>query len=83
MIMPLMIHSEPLPPWWVLLLIALLLFTQATWMFIDARKRGRRAWIWGLWGVLNCPSPLIVYLLAVVWADYLKEKDNGGNQDGH
>ncbi|MFD3262018.1 hypothetical protein ACE3MQ_25785 [Paenibacillus lentus] len=76
--MPLKIHSEPLPPWWVLILVALLVLAQGTWMFIDARKRGRRAWIWGLWGALSCPSPLIVYLLVVVWADYRKEKTRTG-----
>ncbi|MNE85697.1 Negative regulatory protein YxlD [compost metagenome] len=83
MMLPLSVHSEPLPPLWALILIALLLLAQSTWMFIDARKRGRRAWLWGLWGVLNCPSPLIVYLLAVVWVDYRKEKNNRGNKDGH
>lgn len=76
------LHSESLPPWWVLVLIAILLLVQGTWMFIDARKRGRRAWIWGLWGVLNCPSSLLVYLLVVVWADYrIKNKQGQGNKE--
>ncbi|SDG47739.1 hypothetical protein SAMN04488542_14613 [Fontibacillus panacisegetis] len=75
MMMPLVVQSGPLPPWWALVLIALLLLIQSTWMFIDARKRGRRAWLWGLWGVLNCPSSLIVYLLVVVWADYRKKRE--------
>ncbi|AZK46190.1 hypothetical protein [Paenibacillus lentus] len=75
-----MIHTEPLPPWWMLILVALLLLTQGTWMFIDARKRGRRAWLWGLWGVINCPTSLIVYLLVVVWADYRKKKRRMGER---
>ncbi|WP_110931390.1 hypothetical protein [Paenibacillus bouchesdurhonensis] len=78
--MPQMIHTEPLPPWWVFILVALLLLVQGTWMFIDARKRGRRAWFWGLWGVINCPTSLIVYLLVVVWADYRKEKKRIGGR---
>ncbi|WP_055105212.1 hypothetical protein [Paenibacillus ihumii] len=67
-------ESETLPPWWVFVLLAVLLLVQGTWMFIDARKRGRNAWFWGLWGVINFPSPLLVYLLVVVWADYRKAK---------
>ncbi|MGG4554677.1 MULTISPECIES: hypothetical protein [Paenibacillus] len=74
----LIVTSEPLPPWWVFVLSALLLLVQGTWMFIDARKRGRKAWFWGLWGVVNLPSPLIVYLLVVVWGDYRKAKRNTG-----
>lgn len=49
--------------WWAYLLIAVLLLTQALWIFHDARKRGKNAWLWGLLGLLNVPSSLIVYLL--------------------
>lgn len=62
------------PSLWIWILIGLLLFTQGTWMFIDASKRGRRAWLWGLWGSINCPTPLIVYLLVVVRSDRRKNK---------
>ncbi|SNX53669.1 zinc ribbon domain-containing protein [Thermoanaerobacterium sp. RBIITD] len=49
--------------YWLLLLFTLLL-SQATWIFIDARKRGEKYyWLWGLFGLLNIPSSLIIYLL--------------------
>lgn len=38
------------PPIW-LGLIGLVLLLQGTWMFTDARKRGRFPWLWGLWGI--------------------------------
>lgn len=49
--------------WWAYPLIAVLLLAQALWIFHDARKRGENAWLWGLLGLLNVPSSLIVYLL--------------------
>ena len=49
--------------WLAYPLIAILLLTQALWIFHDARKRGENAWLWGLLGLLNVPSSLIVYLL--------------------
>jgi heme/copper-type cytochrome/quinol oxidase subunit 3 len=49
--------------WWLYILIAVLLFSQALWIFFDARKRGENPWLWGLLGLLNVPSSLIVYLL--------------------
>jgi hypothetical protein len=49
--------------WWLYPLLAVLLFGQALWIFVDARKRGENAWLWGLLGLLNVPSSLIIYLL--------------------
>jgi hypothetical protein len=46
-----------------IVLIAVILLGQATWIFIDAGKRGERRLLWGLFGLLSCPSSLIVYLL--------------------
>lgn len=56
-------------PLWQWILIALLVFSQSTWMFLDARKRGAKRWFWGIWALTTCPLPLIVYLLAVrkIW----------------
>lgn len=48
---------------WLLVLLGIILFSQATWIFIDAKKRGEMAWLWGLLGLLNIPTSLIVYLL--------------------
>ena len=55
--------------------LALLAFTQAFWIFNDARKRGENHWLWGLLGLLNVPSSLIVYLL--VTRVYKQRKKTG------
>lgn len=49
--------------WQLYIPLAVLLFSQALWIFFDARKRGENPWLWGLLGLLNVPSSLIVYLL--------------------
>lgn len=39
-------------------------FLQGMWVFLDARKRGEKYyWLWGLYGLLNVPGSLIIYLL--------------------
>lgn len=41
-----------------------LLFIQAMFIFFDARKRGEKHyWLWGLFGLINVPSSLIIYLI--------------------
>lgn len=56
------------------LLIAIpLVISQACYIFIDAKKRGEKYYfLWGLFGLLNVPSSLIVYL--VVTRIILKKK---------
>ena len=49
------------PLWLVLLAVAL--FSQGMWLFLDARKHGLNRWLWGILGLLNFPSSLLVYLL--------------------
>jgi hypothetical protein len=46
---------------WVIIIIALM--TQSIWIFWDASKRGENKWLWGLYGLLNVPSSLLIYLL--------------------
>lgn len=37
---------------------------QGFWIFTDARKRQEKYyWLWGLFGLLNVPSSIIVYLI--------------------
>lgn len=62
-------------PWFLYILLAVLAFGQAFWIFNDARKRGENHWLWGLLGLLNVPSSLIVYLL--VTRVYKKRKKTG------
>jgi hypothetical protein len=52
-------------PFWALAFIALVLLTQSTLLYVDARKRGAAAWFWGLLGLIQAPLPTIFYLLLV------------------
>lgn len=56
-------------PWATALLVVAILLTQGIWLFVDARHHTRWPWLWGLWGLVQCPGPAIVYLLVVrkVW----------------
>jgi len=41
-----------------------ILFIQGLWMFKDAKKRGEKYyWLWGVFGLLNTPGNLIIYLI--------------------
>ncbi len=46
---------------WVLL--GAVLLVQGSWMFYDAKKRKEYPWIWGLFGLLNTPTNLLIYLV--------------------
>jgi len=48
---------------YLLIIIFILLFIQGSWIFWDASKRGENKWLWGLFGLLNVPTSLIVYLI--------------------
>jgi hypothetical protein len=52
-------------PIWIIVTIVLLLLLQGTWLFIDAGKRGKWRWFWGLWGLTSAPTPVLIYLLFV------------------
>ncbi|WP_435922416.1 hypothetical protein [Paenibacillus sp. DYY-L-2] len=67
--------SETLPVWaWTLLV--LLVLSQGLWIFKNARGRGKglSAWLWGMWGMINFPTPLVVYLLVVVWPEARRKR---------
>jgi len=53
-------------PWYGWVLIGLLLLSQATWLFLDARRRGARPWLWGLLGLVQFPMPLLLYWFFVL-----------------
>lgn len=58
-----------------LIIIIPLLFIQALWIFNDAKKRGEKGYIlWGLFGLLNLPESLLVYLIVtrIIIDKYLK-----------
>ncbi len=58
-----MIEELSVIPWWAWLFIITLLTAQGLWIFNDAPKRGMNRWIWGLFGLLNSPTNLVIYLL--------------------
>lgn len=47
----------------LIVVLVILLASQATWIYVDARKRGEHALLWALFGLLNVPSSLIIYLI--------------------
>lgn len=45
-------------------IVLLLLLLQAIFIFYDAQKNGEKFyWLWGLFGLINVPGSLLVYLL--------------------
>ena len=48
----------------VLPIVLPILFAQGLWIFKDAKKRGEKHyWLWGIFGLLNAPGNLIIYLI--------------------
>lgn len=50
---------------YVVLAVIPVLLAQSLYLFLDARKREHYPWLWGLWGLIQAPVPLLVYLLVV------------------
>jgi hypothetical protein len=64
----------------VLGLVIPLLIAQASWIFLDARKRKENHyWLWGFFGLINFPQSLIVYL--VVTRIILDKKKKNNDKD--
>lgn len=61
-------------PAWAFAAIALVLLAQSTFLFLDARKRGSYPWLWGVWGLIQCPIPLLVYWIVVRTSLFRKKK---------
>lgn len=50
----------------ILIPALLIVLAQGIWIFINARKRGEKYyWLWGLLGLTNFPSALIIYLIVM------------------
>lgn len=52
-------------PWYLWAAVAAILLSQATWLFLDARRRGASPWLWGGLGLIQFPLPLLIYWLLV------------------
>ncbi|MDT9023422.1 MULTISPECIES: sigmaY antisigma factor component [Rossellomorea] len=48
---------------YILPLVIPILLTQSIYLFLDARKNGHNYWFWGIWGLIQCPFPLIFYFI--------------------
>jgi hypothetical protein len=46
-----------------LLLVAPIMLLQSLFLFTDARKKGHKYWFWGIWGLIQCPLPLLFYFI--------------------
>jgi hypothetical protein len=57
------------PRWYAIALVAVLALIQGTWLFIDARRRGKYPWFWGLWGLTTVPMPFLLYFFLVAKPD--------------
>ncbi|KKK38620.1 Negative regulatory protein yxlD [Mesobacillus campisalis] len=64
----------PLEQYVLLPLLILVLLTQSTLLFIDAKKKGSFAWFWGLWGLIQFPLPTLFYYFFVVRAHRRKRR---------
>lgn len=58
------------------LALCIVLLIQGFWIFTDAKKRGEKFyWLWGIFGLLNIPTNLIIYLIVTrIIIDRYKKK---------
>ncbi|WP_379210716.1 sigmaY antisigma factor component [Paenibacillus sp. GCM10012303] len=69
--------TKQLPPW-ALVLLTLVLLGQSTFIFLDARKRAKYPWLWGMWGLIQAPMPLVVYWIVYRTNWFRSNKKQGG-----
>ncbi|KAF1677820.1 sigma Y negative regulator YxlD [Bacillus mexicanus] len=50
----------------------LIVLAQGIFLFIDAKKRDRMAWVWGIVGLIQAPMPIICYYFFVIKPDRQK-----------
>ncbi|PRS01708.1 transcriptional regulator [Bacillus atrophaeus] len=52
----------------------LVVLSQGIFLFVDAKKRGRLAWMWGLIGLIQAPLPILCYYFFVIKPDREKRR---------
>jgi hypothetical protein len=61
-----MVKDSPIIlPLYLWILLGAVLLAQSIWLFRDAQKHSAYPWLWGLWGLIKFPTPLVVYLIVV------------------
>jgi hypothetical protein len=63
-------------PWWAIALIVVILTSQSMWLFTDARRRQKNRWFWGIWGLIQCPMPILFYTYFHIYRPYRKSKQH-------
>ncbi|GGC99219.1 hypothetical protein GCM10011389_03080 [Pontibacillus salipaludis] len=53
-------HEVPILVW---CLIALLLVSQSTFLFVQAKKIGKAPWFWALIGLVQVPMPTVAFFV--------------------
>ncbi|MBA4535632.1 sigma-Y antisigma factor component [Bacillus aquiflavi] len=56
--------NKELPPV-VIVLVIIVLLAQSLYLFFDARKNGHNYWLWGILGLIQAPTPLLIYFLFI------------------
>ncbi|RXZ83681.1 sigma-Y antisigma factor component [Paenibacillaceae bacterium] len=49
----------------LIIAVVIILFLQGAWMFRDAERNGHNKWLWGLLGLIQFPTYLLIYMLFV------------------
>ncbi|MDX8366993.1 sigma-Y antisigma factor component [Cytobacillus sp. IB215665] len=60
----------------VIPIVAIILITQSTLLFFDARKHGYNYWLWGIIGLIQAPMPSLFYVLFVRRGGYYFNRRN-------
>ncbi|MCY8947009.1 transcriptional regulator [Bacillus atrophaeus] len=55
-------------------IVVFAVLSQGIFLFVDAKKRGRLAWMWGLIGLIQAPLPILCYYFFVIKPDRKKRR---------
>ncbi|MFP7495437.1 transcriptional regulator [Terribacillus saccharophilus] len=53
----------------IIIFVIPILLAQGIWLYIDAKKRGTYAWAWGIVGLIQFPTPLLLYYIFIIRRD--------------
>lgn len=72
--------SQTFPTWVTIttvIVVIICLICQGIWLFRNAQKRRIFPWLWGLYGLISFPCPLLFYYVFVI----LPEKRRNESDD--
>ncbi|PAD19749.1 transcriptional regulator [Terribacillus saccharophilus] len=53
----------------IIILVIPILLAQGIWLYVDAKRRGTYAWAWGIVGLIQFPTPLLLYYVFIIRKD--------------